>query len=58
MEQEEIDEENIETEEGREESLNSGGIDAREAAFLQGYENDSKDEEEDYGLEEDEKIED
>ena len=56
MEEEHTNEENIETEEGRQESLDSGGLDAREAAFLAGYESDQADEEEETGLEEDERL--
>jgi hypothetical protein len=53
-----VEDENLETQEGREESVASGGIDPREAAFMEGYENDEGDEEDDYGLEDDEKLED
>jgi hypothetical protein len=52
------DNDTLETKEGREESVASGGIDSREAAFMEGYESDVKEEDPDYGLDDDEKIED
>lgn len=57
-EQEPVDEENLDTEEGREAGVASGSLEPREAAFMEGYESQSKDDEDDYGLDDDEKIED
>ncbi|MFT4310273.1 MAG: hypothetical protein ACMXYC_01445 [Candidatus Woesearchaeota archaeon] len=60
MEEEEqiIEDDNISSEAGREEGVASGSLEPREAAFMEGYEDESDDEEDDYGLEDDEKLED
>ena len=56
--EEPIDKEDVNTVEGRQESLESGGMDAREEAFLAGYDEEDDIEEEDSGLEDDERLED
>ncbi|MFW5746677.1 MAG: hypothetical protein ACOCWQ_03975 [Nanoarchaeota archaeon] len=53
-----VEEDTLESAEGRNQSLDSGSIEPREAAFMEGYDSDEGDEEDDYGLDEDEKMED
>lgn len=53
-----VEDENLETEQGREQGLADEAINAREAAFLEGYENEHREDDEDFGLDDDEKLED